>query len=195
MLKSTDDTVSEIVRLFAERGDSGYGHEAVSQREHALQAASLAFAEGASPAMITAALLHDIGHLLHDLPENAPGEGVDDRHEELAGRWLAPRFGDDVVEPVRLHVAAKRYLCTVEPMYQKQLSPPSLLSLQLQGGPMTDDEVQRFRESPHCPAAVALRRWDDVAKDPAAVVPGLDAFVPFITKSLASSAGSQQAGL
>ena len=191
MLNGTDGTISEIVRLFAERGDSAYGREAVSQREHALQAASLALAEGASAALITAALLHDVGHLLHDLPEDAPDEGVDDRHEELAGRWLATRFGDDVVEPVRLHVAAKRYLCSVEATYFQQLSPPSLLSLRLQGGPMTDQEVRRFRESPYFAAAVALRRWDDVAKDPAAVVPGLDAYIPFIAKALDSSPGSQ----
>ena len=136
-------------------------------------------------------MLHDVGHLLHDLPEDAPDEGVDDRHEELAGRWLATRFGDDVVEPVRLHVAAKRYLCSVEATYFQQLSPPSLLSLRLQGGPMTDQEVRRFRESPYFAAAVALRRWDDVAKDPAAVVPGLDAYIPFIAKALDSSPGSQ----
>ena len=93
-----------------------------------------------------------------------------------------------------MHVAAKRYLCTVEPTYRQQLSPPSLLSLKLQGGPMTEDEVRKFRESPHFAAAVALRRWDDVAKDPAAVVPGLDAYIPLIAKALASSASSRRVG-
>src|SRR5271157_120573 len=89
---------------------------------------------------------------------------------------------------------ARRYLCAVEPTYRQQLSPPSFLSLRLQGGPMTDEEVRWFRESPHFAAAVALRRWDDVAKDPAAIVPGLDACIPFIAKALASSAGSQRVG-
>jgi predicted HD phosphohydrolase len=117
MLTDRDETIGQIVRLFAERGDSAYGREAVSQKEHALQAASLARADGASQALIAAALLRDIGHLLHDLPENAPEEGVDDRHAELAGRWPALRFGADVAEPVRLHVAAKRYLCAVESTY------------------------------------------------------------------------------
>jgi phosphonate degradation associated HDIG domain protein len=194
MPTSKDEPVEQILRLFAKRGDSAYGHEAVSQQEHALQAAALARAEGASAALITAALLHDIGHLLHDLSEDAPDEGVDDRHEELAGRWLARWFGKEVVEPVRLHVAAKRYLCAVEPSYRGQLSQPSLLSLDLQGGPMTALESTRFRESPHFAAAVSLRRWDDAAKDPAASVPGLESYIPTISDALADSPGSQRGG-
>jgi phosphonate degradation associated HDIG domain protein len=186
MSTGTDARVGEILRLFAEHGDSAYGHEAVSQQEHAFQTASLAVAAGASAALVTAALLHDLGHLLHDLPDDAPDRGVDDRHEELAASWLATRFGDDVVEPVRLYVAAKRYLCAVEPAYLQQLSPPSVLSLALQGGPMTDEEVRQFRKSPHFEAAVALRRWDDTAKDPDAFVPGLEAYVPIIRGVLTS---------
>ena len=130
--------IEQIRTLFAERGDSAYGGEAVSQREHALQAAHFARQSGASAALITAALLHDIGHLLHHLPDHAPDEGVDDLHEKLAGRWLARWFGAEVVEPVRMHVDAKRYLCAVEPDYRQQLSPASLVSLALQGGPMTE---------------------------------------------------------
>ena len=151
--------IEQIRRLFAERGDSAYGGEAVSQREHALQAAHFARQSGATAASITAALLHDIGHLLHHLPDDAPDEGVDDLHEQLAGRWLARWFGAEVVEPVRMHVDAKRYLCAVEPDYQQQLSPPSLVSLALQGGPMNGEEVAGVpRISPrrwgHCPAAL-----------------------------------------
>jgi phosphonate degradation associated HDIG domain protein len=185
MATSNDELFQQILRLFATRGDSAYGHEAVSQREHALQAAALARAEGAGAALITAALLHDVGHLLHDLPEDAPDEGVDDRHEELAGRWLSRWFGKEVVEPIRLHVAAKRYLCAVEPTYRGQLSPPSELSLVLQGGPMTDLEVRQFRESPHFAAAISLRRWDDAAKDPDAAVPGLDSYTSIVSEAQA----------
>src|SRR4051812_5357794 len=91
--------VGEIVQLFEERGGSAYGREAVSQLEHALQAAHFARGADASPELVVAALLHDVGHLLHDLPDDAPDRGVDDRHEELAARWLSARFGPEVVEP------------------------------------------------------------------------------------------------
>jgi [1-hydroxy-2-(trimethylamino)ethyl]phosphonate dioxygenase len=179
--------ISEIRRLFAERGDSAYGGEAVSQREHALQAAHFARQSGSTAALITAALLHDIGHLLHHLPDRAPNEGVDDQHEQLAGRWLVRWFGPEVVEPIRMHVDAKRYLCAIEPGYRETLSPPSLVSLALQGGPMTSSEVQVFADSPHAAAAVALRRWDDAAKDPALEVAGVDEYIPFIEEALAPS--------
>jgi phosphonate degradation associated HDIG domain protein len=193
MTREIEETVARILRLFAERGHSAYGHEAVSQQEHALQAAALARAEGASAPLITAALLHDIGHLLHDLPDSAPDQGVDDRHEELAASWLARSFCADVVEPVRLHVAAKRYLCAVDPTYRDQLSPPSVQSLELQGGPMSEEEVRQFRQSAHHTDAVALRRWDDAAKDPSLVVPGIEAYAAIIAEALAQRGAVQDA--
>jgi phosphonate degradation associated HDIG domain protein len=177
-------TTELILQLMRERGASRYGHEAVSQIEHAIQAASLAVAEGASAAEIVAALLHDIGHLLHGLPDDAPDQGIDDRHEELAARWLQRRFGPEVVEPVRLHVAAKRYLCTVEPGYREQLSPPSLQSLALQGGPMTDAEAADFRAGPHASAAISLRRRDDAAKVPDLETLPLEAFAVHLELAL-----------
>jgi [1-hydroxy-2-(trimethylamino)ethyl]phosphonate dioxygenase len=182
--------IEKICRLFAERGDSAYGGEAVSQREHALQAAHFARRSGATAALITAALLHDVGHLLHQLPEDAPDEGVDDLHEELAARWLARWFGPEVIEPVRMHVDAKRYLCAVEPDYRQQLSAASLVSLALQGGPMTSEAVEAFRESSHADGAVALRRWDDAAKDPTLSVAGLDEYIPAIEEALATAAAA-----
>jgi phosphonate degradation associated HDIG domain protein len=179
--------VEQVLRLFRERGDSEYGGEAVTQREHALQAAHYASLTGASPALVAAALLHDIGHLLHDLPENAPDQGVDDRHEELGAKWLLRWFGPDVAEPVRMHVAAKRYLCAAEPAYLRHLSEPSRHSLQLQGGPMASGEADQFRASPHFAAAVLLRRWDEAAKVPGMAVPGIDAYVPTLEAALASA--------
>jgi phosphonate degradation associated HDIG domain protein len=172
--------VNEIVKLFAQHGDSNYGGEAVSQRAHALQAAYFARQAGANPALVVAALLHDIGHLLHDLPDDAPDRGVDDRHETLAARWLAGRFGPEVVEPVRLHVAAKRYLCAIEPGYCEALSAPSRISLRLQGGPMSPEEAERFRTLPHAESAVTLRRCDDAAKVAELVVPEIAEYVPSI---------------
>ncbi len=179
-LETTSEVTQEILRLFRERGGSQYGGEAVTQQEHALQAAFFAEREQTDATLITAALLHDVGHLLHSLPDDAPDQDVDDRHETLAARWLAKRFGPAVVEPVRLHVAAKRYLCAIDPNYQRQLSPPSALSLKLQGGPMSDDEVREFQSHLFCEAAVRLRRWDDAAKVRDLVTPPLEHFATYL---------------
>src|SRR5262249_49953725 len=117
-----EDPVKLVLRLFKERGDAAYLGEPVSQTEHALQAARAAERAGAAAALVAAALLHDVGHLLHDLPEDCARAGIDDAHEERGGRWLGRHFGPDVVEPVRLHVAAKRYLCASDPTYLGRLS-------------------------------------------------------------------------
>jgi phosphonate degradation associated HDIG domain protein len=173
-----------ISELFARRGASLYGGEAVSQLEHALQAAWLAEQAGASPAVITAALLHDVGHLLHNLPENAPDEGVDDVHERLGHSWLRRYFDADVCDAVRLHVAAKRYLCAVDPGYAEALSPPSLHSLGLQGGPMSFDEARQFEGEPYFTDCVRVRRWDDAAKTPAMATPPLEHFLSYVAASV-----------
>jgi phosphonate degradation associated HDIG domain protein len=166
--------VDEVFDLFERRGGTEYFGEAVSQAEHALQAAALAEEAGAPAALVVAALLHDIGHLLRGRSEPGAEEGVDARHEVVGERWLARTFGEAVAGPVRLHVAAKRYLCAVDPDYLGQLSPASRQSLLLQGGPFSADEAAAFRRQPQHGAAVALRRWDDRAKEPGRVVPGLE---------------------
>lgn len=175
-----EPATEEVLELFARYGDSAYGHEAVSQREHALQAAWLAEQAGATPEQIVAALVHDLGHLLHSLPDDAPDQGIDDRHEILAARWIRVRFGARVAAPVHMHVAAKRYLCRVEPGYAEQLSAPSLLSLRLQGGPMTDDQARVFAAAPFQAEAVALRRWDDAAKVESLPTPGVEHFARYL---------------
>jgi phosphonate degradation associated HDIG domain protein len=188
MATSTTDTaktIDRILELFQERGGALYGGEAVSQLEHALQAAMAAEKEGASPAMISAALLHDLGHLLHNLPEDSAEHGVDDRHEDLACRWLERHFGPEVTEPIRLHVAAKRYLCATDTNYHSALSDASRLSLEIQGGPFSSEETSAFRENPHFHAAVRLRVWDDIAKVPSLKTPDLVHF----RKSLEMAAG------
>lgn len=172
--------VQEVLQLFTQRGDSQYGGECVTQREHALQAAFFAERQGASASLIAAALLHDIGHLLHELPEDAPTKGVDDSHEHLAARWLAQRFGPAVCQPVEMHVVAKRYLCTIDPDYLKQLSEPSRHSLGLQGGAMSDEECLAFKQRPFADDAIQLRRWDDAAKVRGLVTPDLQHFAQFI---------------
>lgn len=172
--------VDEIAALFARSGDSQYGGEAVSQREHALQCALLAEQHQAPPALISASLLHDIGHLLHDLPDDAPDQGIDDHHENSGFHFLRQRFDTDVSEPVRLHVDAKRYLCTVDDGYEELLSEPSLVSLRLQGGKMSDQELESFRANPHWESAVRLRYWDDRAKAAKLPTPPIDHFLRYV---------------
>jgi [1-hydroxy-2-(trimethylamino)ethyl]phosphonate dioxygenase len=161
------NTLTEkIITLFEKNGDSEYGGEAVTQGEHALQAAHLAIEEGCNSNIIVASLLHDIGHMLHALPDDAPNQGIDDLHEELGFRFVDKYFKHAVAEPVRLHVAAKRYLCAKEPDYLGRLSEPSIISLHLQGGPMTEAECRLFEQNPFYRDAVQVRRFDDLAKVP-----------------------------
>ncbi|MCB9792519.1 MAG: phytanoyl-CoA dioxygenase family protein [Alphaproteobacteria bacterium] len=157
--------LSELFARFeGERAHQMYD-EAVTELEHALQSAELAAAEGAPDGLIAAALLHDVGHLLigdlfpieEDLPK-------DFKHEEVAARYLARWFGPEVTEPIRQHVAAKRYLVAVDPDYAATLSPSSVRSLGVQGGPMSPEEVADFEARPGWEAGVRLRRWDDLAK-------------------------------
>jgi len=169
--------VEKIVGLFNRHGGSQYGGEAVTQREHALQCAMLARQVGLDAATVVAALLHDIGHLLHHLPEDAPEQGIDDHHEELGAAWLANHLIPAAVEPVRLHVAAKRYLCGVESDYFARLSPPSVKSLELQGGPMSAQEALEFESYPHFRSAVQLRRFDEEAKVPGLATPAIEDFL------------------
>ena len=176
--------IEQIEILFRDHGDSQYGFEAVSQQEHALQAAMLAKSEQASPALIAAGLLHDIGHLLHDLPDDATERGIDDRHEELGQRWLTGHFGRDVTEPVRLHVDAKRFLCAVETDYEAGLSEPSRQSMALQGGVMNADEADRFKALQFGADAARLRRWDDAAKVVGLATPPLSHFLRIVADCL-----------
>ena len=178
--------VDEILRLFAVRGPAAYGGEAVSQAEHALQAASLAERAGAVPALVAAALLHDIGHLTGDGDEGLAERGVDAAHETLGADWLAARFRREAVEPVRLHVAAKRYLCATKPDYFDRLSPASVLSLRVQGGPMSPAEVAAFEAGPYWRDAVRLRAWDEAAKVPGLATPPLEHFRPALLTALAA---------
>lgn len=183
-LAASSSTTHEVLQLFRKHGGSQYGGEAVSQLEHALQAAHFAERDGASPALIVAALLHDVGHLLHELPADAPERGIDDRHETLAAAWLSQRFGPAVAAPVAMHVDAKRYLCAVDDAYIGQLSGPSMLSLQLQGGPMTSGEQATFERRAFFQDAVRLRRWDDAAKVVDLETASLEHFAQYIDQAL-----------
>jgi len=179
-----DEFLRKIERLIAERGQDQYGGEAVTQLEHALQAAELARAEGRGAPLIAAALLHDIGHLLHGLGSDCAEEGIDDQHEALGMRFLRKYFPEAVTEPVRLHVEAKRYLCSTDDGYAGRLSSPSILSLGLQGGPMNAEEVAAFERLPHYREAVQLRLYDDAAKVSGLQTPGINTFLPYLEQCL-----------
>jgi gamma-butyrobetaine dioxygenase len=167
-------TAAETIgQLFAGPEARDHMGEPVPIGEHMLQAGALARAAGADPALVAAALLHDIGHLL--------GEDDDEeRHGEAGANWLSQWFGDAVTEPVRLHVSAKRYLCAADAGYFGLLSAESVRTLALQGGPMTAAEVAAFEALPYYRDAVAVRRWDDQAKDPAVTAPRFAYFAPLL---------------
>ena len=168
--------IDVIFGLFRSRGEALYGGEAVSQAQHALQTAQLAERAGAAPALVGAALLHDIGHLLGPGDERLADEKVDARHEALGADWLGRWFAPELTEPVRLHVAAKRYLCAARPGYFERLSPVSRRSLVLQGGPMGADEAKAFEADPRCREALRLRSWDEAAKAPGLPTPDLESY-------------------
>ena len=176
----SDTHVDSLVDLLNAQGSAAYFGEPVSVLEHSLQAAYSAELEQAGAAQICAALLHDVGHMLHGLDEGIAGRGHDGKHEELAADYLARWFGPEVTTPIRLHVPAKRFLCWQNAAYLEQLSPASIESLALQGGPMDDEQAQTFLSNPFAQAAVALRRWDDSAKIEGLLVPDAAHYLPFL---------------
>jgi phosphonate degradation associated HDIG domain protein len=179
--------IERIFERFDRHGGNDYGGERVRQLEHALQCAALAETEGAGPALITAALLHDIGHLIHDLGIAPAARGIDDRHEVLGQQWLEQWFGPAVTEAVRLHVPAKQYLTGTDPGYFATLSAGSVRSLALQGGPFSAEAAAEFIAQPHAEEAVRLRRWDEAAKVAGKATPDLGHFRRYIEASLAAA--------
>ncbi len=165
------ETALELLEKAAARR---YGGEPVSQLEHALQCAHQAEQAQVPDDLMVAALLHDLGHLLHDLGEGATQRGLDDKHEVRALHLLRRAFGGAVLEPIRLHVDAKRYLCEVDTAYYDTLTPASKASLALQGGPFSADQAQRFILQPQAREAARLRVWDDHAKTPRVATPPLE---------------------
>lgn len=179
---TTHDTLARIEQLFRNHGEQPYEgarRESVSATAHALQCAQLAEWAHADHALVAAAFLHDVGHFLA-AEAVARNDFLDDAHEELALPLLARCFGAEVVEPIRLHVEAKRYLVSVDAEYFVGLSPASVHSLGLQGGPMSRAECEAFERLPHAREAVQLRRWDDLAKTPGRRTPSLDYYLALL---------------
>ncbi|MGF1534878.1 MAG: HD domain-containing protein [Elainellaceae cyanobacterium] len=173
-------TIDTLMITLRDRGGSQYGSESVTYLEHALQCAALAQQNSESDALVAACLLHDIGHMLHELGEDVAQQGINDRHEHLAPRYLASLFGPAVTEPIRLHVQAKQYLCAINKRYWDSLSPASQTSLELQGGIFSKADAKRFIYQRYAPDAVKLRLWDDQAKVSGHKTPGLDHFLPVL---------------
>jgi phosphonate degradation associated HDIG domain protein len=157
--------------------------EAVTELEHGLQCAALAERDGADDATVAAALLHDVGHLLvGDLFPIDVALAKDWKHEAVGARYLSRWFGPEVTEPIRMHVAAKRWLVARDPAYHAALSPSSVRSLVVQGGPMSEAECTAFEGEAGFVGAVAVRRWDDAGKDPELVVPPFAHWLGLLTR-------------
>jgi [1-hydroxy-2-(trimethylamino)ethyl]phosphonate dioxygenase len=176
--------IDEIFQVFREYGSEEYLGERVSMTEHMLQSAYAAEQDGAPPQLVAAALLHDYGHFIHDLPSDAADHGIDTQHEEVAHAFLSEHFGPEIAEPIRMHVAAKRYLCATDPSYLDELSPASVHSLNLQGGPYSPAEVAEFEMSPYARDAVRLRRYDDIGKVEGLETPDLEHYRAVLAASM-----------
>jgi len=170
-------SLDDIDELFARRGSEMYSGEPVTQLEHALQTATLAEAAGADAVLITASLLHDLGHLLHELGDTPTLRGVDDIHQYAALPFLRGLFDERVLDAIKLHVDAKRWLCAARPAYHAALSADSQRSLKLQGGTFDAAQAAAFIAQPGADAAVQLRLWDDLAKTADAPTPPLAHFM------------------
>lgn len=174
------DSIDEVFELLTAGGGEAYFGEPVTVLEHSLQAAWFVQRKNAEASLVVAALLHDVGHLLHDAGEDAAARGLDTHHEELGTEALKDHLPDSVLDPIRLHVAAKRYLCFAQSRYLAALSPASVESLALQGGPMSSGEARAFLDLPHAQEAVTLRHADDAAKVEGLAVPELSSYRPLV---------------
>ena len=179
---SRDRIVPFLADIIERRGAESYLGEALTISEHMLQAAQLAESADAGDDLVAAALLHDIGHYTNEFPEDAQDHGIDTVHEEAGAVVLEPYFPALVVDCIRQHVAAKRYLCATDPSYFDRLSAASVHTLNLQGGPMDAEEVESFRAHPHLDAIVQVRIWDDEAKEKDLPTPGFDHYAPLLQR-------------
>ncbi|MDE0401117.1 MAG: HD family phosphohydrolase [Candidatus Poribacteria bacterium] len=182
---TAEQKVDALFNYMEAQGQSFYD-EVVTQLEHALQCAALAQQNDAGPTLITSALLHDLGHFILD-EHNADKAflATDLNHEEIGARYLEPFFPEAITTPIRLHVPAKRYLCTTDASYHDGLSEASKRSLKVQGGVMSNEEREAFEQIPHFRDALTLRRWDDLAKVKGLEIAGLETYRNIVQQCLA----------
>jgi phosphonate degradation associated HDIG domain protein len=172
----------DIRELFETYGALAYSGEPVTQLEHALQSGALAEEDGASEELTAAAFLHDLGHLLNRQGETPTERGIDDLHQYYALPFLRPVLPESVLEPIRLHVDAKRYLCAVDETYFGRLSADSVRSLELQGGIFNEEQARDFGARQYAEDAVRLRRWDDLAKVAGKPTPNLEHYLQLVER-------------
>lgn len=177
-----DNIVAFIGEIFTRRGAESYLGERVTMSEHMLQCARLAEKAGAGDDLVAAALLHDIGHYTNEFPHDALEKGTDNHHDEAGAAVLASFFPEKVTECVRHHVAAKRYLCATDPDYFGRLSPASVHTLGLQGGPMSEEEVAAFQKNPHLDAILQVRVWDEEGKTPGETTPPFSHYMRLLNR-------------
>lgn len=175
-------SIPDIRKLFDEFGAMAYSGEPVTQLEHALQCAQLAEQENAGDALVAASLLHDLGHLLNRQGDTPSARGIDDLHQYYALPFLRPMFDDAVLEPIRLHVDAKRCLCAIDAEYFGRLSADSVRSLALQGGVYSAPQAETFMAQPFASDAMRLRRWDDQAKAAGLPTPPLSHYLAVLER-------------
>ncbi|MGQ7934350.1 phosphonate degradation HD-domain oxygenase [Paraburkholderia sp. D1E] len=175
-------SLSDIRSLFEQYGNLAYSGEPVTQLEHALQSGALAEEAGVHDELVAAAFLHDLGHLLNLQGETPTERGIDDLHQYFALPFLRPVLSDAVLEPIRLHVDAKRCLCAIDDTYFGQLSIDSVRSLELQGGIFSKEEAEVFLQKPYAEDALHLRKWDDRAKEENRATPGLDHYLSVVER-------------
>jgi len=173
-------TVTDVLDLLQTQGQACPATAGVSQLDHALQCAYLAEIAGEQTETVVACLLHDLGRLLMAREPNheRPGAHADEVHPHIVQPFLQGLFPEAVLEPIRLHVQAKRYLCLIEPSYQDRLSPAARDRLQRQGGAFTEAQAEHYIAQPFAIEATRLRRYDDLAKVPGKRMPGLTHFAP-----------------
>ena len=183
MTPLTPNTIVDFIAdIFTRRGAESYLGENVTMSEHMLQGALLAEQAGASDTMVAGALLHDIGHYTNEFGDDYIEQGIDNLHEEAGAKVLAPFFPTAVTDCIRYHVAAKRYLCATDPEYFAKLSDASVKTLELQGGPMSADEVAAFAKNPNLAAILQVRIWDDQGKVPGLRTPAFDHYAPLLQR-------------
>ena len=182
MTPTRENIVAFIADIFERRGAESYLGEPVTMSQHMLQGAKLAEDAGAKDELVAAALLHDIGHYTSEFGPYSPDDTEDNHHDDAGAAVLQHFFPAVVVDCVRLHVSAKRYLCATDPSYFSKLSEASVHTLELQGGPMSDKEVAAFEAEPHFKEAVQVRLWDEGGKDPDMITPPFDHYVPLLER-------------
>jgi predicted HD phosphohydrolase len=180
---AASERIDRIFEAMRSGSEMTYG-ERVTILEHSVQAALFAIQDGADDWMVAAAFLHDYGHFVHDLGEDIADQGIDAVHEEIGAQALQDFFIPEVIEPMRLHVAAKRYLVATDASYRAEITPASIQSLALQGGPFNKAEIAAFEANPYFERAVQLRRYDEAGKLPDMDIPDLEYFRPYLEKSL-----------